>query len=388
MRQLVLAFMALTLAAARAVSADPTDGPRPLQSGTSCSTRGVAFDGVQRLTYASIVDGDPQVLSILPTISASCQPASSAACRIRDVLRTGDTVAVGQTCGSVSYVQYIGLHHVTVGWVPTDRVQLQPARDFPTSAILSGVRDKGAYRLSKGRGRPVCEAYLQRLNQTDFDSPAYCGRPESDVVPVFAILKRIPLTVAELDHLLPEISAFTFPGSFPRDGIHHGDATRPWPDGSGAPGYSVADPSIFRYEPLVDIENDGAPDYIVVWMGTGASRAGGYCGAQDGDAFRVDTLAYALFADTKTVDGRKTRSVFGHSAATYGPRDGGDDLDYRPVGRSIGIFKYRELFYFDTFIDRPGDFDNRRKHSPRTSETLGVFLHDRGATRKMCEYRP
>jgi hypothetical protein len=59
---------------------------------------------------------------------------------------------------------------------------------------------------------------------------------------------------------------------------------------------------------------------------------------------------------------------------------------FRPVGLSIGIFKYQELYYFDTFFDPWGDFQNRRGESADISNTLAVFLRQTGKTQQVCEY--
>lgn len=63
------------------------------------------------------------------------------------------------------------------------------------------------FDLTKGKGKPVCEAYLQRLNQTEFFSPPYCGRPESTLVPGFALLHRRLLSIAEYRALFFDASA-------------------------------------------------------------------------------------------------------------------------------------------------------------------------------------
>ena len=60
---------------------------------------------------------------------------------------------------------------------------------------------------------------------------------------------------------------------------------------------------------------------------------------------------------------------------------------FRPIGPSIGIFKYGNYYYFDTFFDSWGDCQNRRPRYKHIDDTLGVFLRQNGKTRQVCEYR-
>jgi len=59
---------------------------------------------------------------------------------------------------------------------------------------------------------------------------------------------------------------------------------------------------------------------------------------------------------------------------------------FRPVGRSIGIFEYKSVFYFDTFFDLSGDAQGSRSGEPSLANTLGVFERRGGMTREVCEY--
>lgn len=58
----------------------------------------------------------------------------------------------------------------------------------------------------------------------------------------------------------------------------------------------------------------------------------------------------------------------------------------------MGIFKYQDLYYFDTFFDGWGDFEGKRRtegtrnKSREIANTLGVFLHKSGKTKRVCEY--
>jgi hypothetical protein len=61
----------------------------------------------------------------------------------------------------------------------------------------------------------------------------------------------------------------------------------------------------------------------------------------------------------------------------------------RLLGNSYSVFRYRDLYYFETFYDHDselGDFHNQRKGSRILQDTLVVFLrHDHKAV-PVCEY--
>jgi len=54
----------------------------------------------------------------------------------------------------------------------------------------------------------------------------------------------------------------------------------------------------------------------------------------------------------------------------------------------MSIFKYRGIFYFDTFFDGGGwaDFDGKRANLASLHNHLAVFLRQEGRTREICEY--
>lgn len=44
---------------------------------------------------------------------------------------------------------------------------------------------------------------------------------------------------------------------------------------------------------------------------------------------------------------------------------------YRPIGPSMSVFKYQDIFYFDTFFDSWGDFECKRQKDKNIGNTLG-----------------
>lgn len=247
------------------------------------------------------------------------------------------------------------------------------------SSIGVENQQKHSFRLTVGHGKPVCEAYLQRLNLTASEIPPYCGRPESDVVPGFVRLHRRPLTAEQYNRLVADVWQFTHDTT--------GIELPKLAEGTVALGAWV-------YAPPIDIENDKKPRNVLVWQGYGASTYTGECGTTGlyGLPGRVGLrqvqLTYILTADESGIDQGATRQVFGRAPGRYG----GDSqspipLPYRPAGLSMGIFEYRGVYYFDTFFDGTGDFNDQRSDDPGISNTLGVFENRAGETKQVCELR-
>lgn len=284
----------------------------------------------------------------------------------------------------------------------------------PGSESAESVADNGdvapaenpTYRftLTKGKGKPVCNAYLWRLNTTQFERPPYCGRPENDSITGFALLKRTMLSAEEISGLSTRIRSYTLGKNQYRTELnndwrvsHNLSPTVPFLPIEGlekAIGHSL---NVWRYDPPIDIDNDGTPDNVLIWQGIGAGSQSGICGAMvafgtDKDSYPLNQsqLAYVLALDNKRIDEAATQTIFGHPSGGYLVSDGhGGHVmadDFRPIGDSLGIFEFEGLYYMDTFFDNWGDFSGNRKESPLISVTLGVFLRKNSKTQQVCEY--
>jgi hypothetical protein len=102
--------------------------------------------------------------------------------------------------------------------------------------------------------------------------------------------------------------------------------------------------------------------------------------------YRQSQVAFILAASDDRLDVPKTIEIFGHPSGGYHLSDGTISARFRPIGDSIGVFKYQDLYYFDTFFSSWGDFANKRANTPEITNTLGVFLRQYGKTRQICEY--
>ena len=262
------------------------------------------------------------------------------------------------------------------------------------------------FQLTKGSGIPVCDAYLQRLNTTEFEKPPYCGRPENAAVAGFARLNRASLSPRDIHDLYPIIWSFVSLAN--RKNIdwssidYQQRLTQTYPfkavdqnllqmdmDGGWA--------KVWRYDPPIDIDNDGLSDNVEIWHGSALPTGvgGRQCGDDISDIngttqlLHQPQIAFVTTANNSLLDVMKTEKIFGHPKGGYRIHVDGKWIEtdgFRPIGNYIGIFKYQALYYFDTFFDSWGDIHNKRLNDKNIGNTLAVFLHKNGKTRQVCEY--
>ena len=225
---------------------------------------------------------------------------------------------------------------------------------------------------------PVCEAYLQRLNTTEFHNLPACGRPENNDVPGFTWLNREWANVEE-SRPLSDQSIIGFLTN-----------TKPEPD--VAPEFGPF--SSFRYNPPIDIDNDGVADNVLVTNYD--LRKNPECGNPSRGEFRSrgSQQAVILTPDETHIDRPKTIGVFGRSKPVI--RNAGLPVQnfvgemFWPIGQYVSIFKYRNLNYFDTFYDTRGlgyfDGKSTKLTDPKLNNTLAVLLNRRGQTEEICTY--
>lgn len=388
----------------------------PEESLGDCVASRVIFDGVHPLSYA-IVSADPtQRLNWYRGFPRTCDSAASTACHSEEYLLPGDTVAVGKSCDHWAYVQYLGKQRTVTGWV--DRRRLSDERQIPprTNAMVAGSPPtEPIFTLTVGANRPVCEAYLQRLNQTEFYRPAYCGRPENDSVPGFAILSRVLLTPHEWKGLAGWVLAITKPlwflepSQWESMNRAHGVISELPTSRDFTAGLRTMDAnarSSWRYQEPIDINNNGTPNQVLIWRRDNSERPN--CGSPSPGAVpvseRTGTIAFVLAPDGITIDQLKTIEVFGHpdggvrTPYPFKSANGKSDFlrSFKPIGRSYGVFEFRHEYYFDTFFDsdeagdqnpnRPSDFHDNRKNGPSLKNTLAVFQRRNAVKKQVCEY--
>lgn len=243
--------------------------------------------------------------------------------------------------------------------------------------------------LTKGKGVEVCEAYLKRLNKTWFETLPLCDRPKNTDVPGFEKLDRVALTPEEIYPIKYRIRDFIYTGN---QYIHDkADETRPKNKEKEIffikQGLELQQLGAYRYDHPIDFDNDQKPDNLLVWKESRFS-----CGSihEEYGLFPQlgQTIVLILEPDSLSVDEQKTKTLIGHPIGGYPKPDGKGFYDnrFRPVGNSMGIFRFKRITYFDTFFDGWGDFEGRRREDPNIWRTLGVFKREKGQTKQVCEY--
>jgi hypothetical protein len=340
-----------------------------------CIRKSVRFDGSGPLQFGRVTGLSGARLYIHPSYPKSCNSSTRSCAGTRAYLLTGDEVAVGKNCGKWTYIQYIGQSRITEGWVARSNLKL-------LRKVGTGMGTP-LFTLIKGRGTPVCEAYLQRLNVTDYranyPSPPlpYCGIPENDDIPGFRFLHRVPLPSNLVVKMSGELSLLWHP---PNPHLNE----RPVDD-DGLPQWVGSRMKAWRYNPGIDVDNDGIPDDIVVWQGYGLSDSAAVCGEPFSPAytwgFRPPQMPLVIKSDLH-VDLQSTASMFGRSGvvrpktfqSVIGPPP------FHPIGHFITLFNYRRLTYIAALFDAGGDFAGRRKGDAGLANVLGVFLAISGFT--------
>jgi hypothetical protein len=141
---------------------------------------------------------------------------------------------------------------------------------------------------------------------------------------------------------------------------------------------SMLGATAWRYEPALDIDNDGLPDPVLL-LTKNRCGAENYKGAIEGSA----TYAYIMDRDYKLVDDARTRRVFGHPIPQW-PK-GLESDRFRYVGNTLGIFVFEDKTYFYSLLDSAADFAGKQVGDASLAKTIGVFLNERGNTRSVCE---
>jgi hypothetical protein len=155
--------------------------------------------------------------------------------------------------------------------------------------------------------------------------------------------------------------------------------------------------SSWTYDSPVDVDNSGRLDSILILNTT---VAGSDCVTFVGNAATrsaEEQLALVMTPDYASINQGKTIAIFGHPFGGYQAAPGTRSKDgpitfvksFRVIGSSYGIFKYRGLYYFDTFFNANeglGDFVGHRIDDARLANALGVFLRTNEKTQQTCEF--
>lgn len=393
----VSAFIAHVAIASAPTHDSPSENqPKP------CVSRAVDFTGVHRLDYAHVHAEGNRAEPLLAVYPPSCPSRQESSCVATRQVPNDTEVAIGKTCGHWSFVQHIGDSAVDYGWIRATRL-VPLARRLPDDEgrpedMSDGLESmqgfstrRMRFRLSSGNGIPVCEAYLQRLNQTVFHQRPACGRPENDQIPGFARLHRVPLSPETISALAIHAEWFVFTGEENSRLLQQAITEHVALLGAVNKFSTVA----WTYDRALDLTNDDRPVHIVIWGGQplpGGDPAPA-CGLDSQDGRGRETgeqrraqIALILDRTGKGIDAEATTKRFALSA-TEAPRRDFETWVYKPREPYIGIFSYRGVYYTDTFYD-PGVHDRDIPRGPYFLPSTHLAVNRRvGAdVQTMCTY--
>lgn len=243
------------------------------------------------------------------------------------------------------------------------------------------------FTLTNGKGIEVCEAYLERLHKTWFDRVPFCDRPENIDIKGFEKLNRVYLSPKEIYPLYYRVWGFLEGHQYAYDEKARQIDLKPEEMDSliNAIKQSIGnrDLNAYRYEPSVDLDNDGVADNLLIWK---QHRCGSIEGVIDYPSRGV-TIVLVLATDSRSIDEIKTKQLIGHPIGGYPkPDNKGFYEKFRPINNYMGVFRYKNITYFDTFFDSWGDYVGKRRNDPNIARMLGVFKREKGQTKQVCEY--
>jgi len=229
---------------------------------------------------------------------------------------------------------------------------------------------KPIFKLTKGQGTEVCDAYLQRLNATEFlDNNPLKGRITEPLLKGFVDLKPVPLTEEEIKRLYYKIQSFNFYRNhnlIEKDMETHKTLSsiktaREFP--KLIKDYIVEHQKtpLVRYQKKLDMDNNGIATNNVI--------KGNY------GVYIMDNLL-------QRIDEENTTAIFSDKELLEWPTI----TQFPPLAMSMNIFNYKGKYYFDGFLDLI--FYNYYHEVDFTHPfRLGVFIHQRKNTQKVCEYQ-
>jgi len=232
---------------------------------------------------------------------------------------------------------------------------------------------KPVFKLIKGKGVEVCEAYLKRLNETEFlDNDPIKGRVHEPLLDGFIDLKPIPLTAEQIQKLYPKINAFDFVQEYDafsdkkQQSIEQRQKEQQESLESANSYIERHKKTPFvRYQVLLDLDNDGISDDTVI---------------------KNKNSVYIIDDSLSIINGQRMKMIFANQAVLQWITI----KAFPPLAYPINVFNYKGQYYFDGFIDL-GVMDSEPGvgilYSKTKPLTLDVFFNKKNKTKKVCEYQ-
>jgi hypothetical protein len=248
-------------------------------------------------------------------------------------------------------------------------------------ALFSGMAYAGEktlpkpiFKLTKGQGTEICEAYLQRLNAIEFvDNDPVKGRISEPLLKGFADLKPVPLTAEEIQRMYYKIKSFDYlqdQDIFEKDKEIHKNEVWRIQQGQRAPReikqYMIdyQKTPFIRYQIMLDMDNDGIPTDTVI---------------------KNNNSVYLVDSKLQRIDEARMKAIFANQQILDWP----SIRQFPPLASPINIFSFNNKFYFDGFLDLLiGQSNLPIRVDPYVPVMeLGVFFHKQQQTYKICEYQ-
>jgi len=260
-----------------------------------------------------------------------------------------------------------------------------------SAAYAKEAAPKPIFKLTQGQGTEVCDAYLQRLQATEFlDNDPTKGRVSEPLLKGFADLKTVPLTVEEVLRLYNKLKSFEqYQDQNISDKYNEQYVVlHQHEKGFVHPGQSAKQSlqkslnqlmekdhkePLLRYQVMLDLDNDGkATDTVIK---TTRDIMHPTLGIELHGLFIVDTKL-------QNVEEFRMKSIFGDQEILKWPTI----TQFPPLVAPINIFVYQGKYYFAGF-DNLVVFESQGvvlyQQPPMY---LKVFIHENYQTKQVCDY--
>jgi hypothetical protein len=232
---------------------------------------------------------------------------------------------------------------------------------------------KPIFKLLKGQGTEVCEAYLQGLNTTEFlDNDPTKGRVTEPLLQGFADLKPVPLTAEEIQRLFYNIRSFEQYQDQDLlekyNALHKDDAAvkqqaQQLPEEIKRTMDNNQKTPFVRYQAMLDMDNDGIPSNTVI--------------------IKNNNGVYIVDPQLQRLDEDRMKAIFADREILDWPTI----TQFPPLAYPFHVFSYNGKTYFDGFLNLLLIFKNGIFINPTVPKLLGVFIHEQYQTHKVCEYQ-
>jgi len=252
---------------------------------------------------------------------------------------------------------------------------------------------KPIFKLIKGQGTEVCDAYLQRLNATEYlDNNPAKGRITEPLLEGFADLKPVPLTAEEIQRIYFKTVSFTRYQNqdLVEDVIAYHKKTnyksfhpvnRAEYIKNPLQNYYISSNTLevvnksmeanqktpfVRYQLPLDLDNDSVADDVVIKNNQGV---------------------YIVDKAIKRINKKRMNQIFANQEALDWP----SMIQFPTLAFPVTVFSYKNRFYFDgnfnklSFKDRyaPNVLSINSSDAPYL---IGVYEHQDKKSRRICEY--